>query len=568
MNRQSFFKSLCLCATVLAMGLYSLPYAQAAAAPVSVPPAVWWRHAVIYEVYPRSFQDANGDGIGDLRGITARLDYLKALGVDTIWLSPIFPSPQVDFGYDISNYTAIDPQYGTMADFENLVRKARKRGIGIMLDGVFNHTSDQHPWFQDSRSAKTSPKRDWYIWADGRDGGPPNNWRSGFGGSAWQLDLKTGQYYYHAFYVQQPDLNWRNPQVVHAVEDVLRFWLDKGVVGFRLDAVLKYYEDPTLKDAKTLPGVNAFGQPRLDQSQMTNLPEVHDALRDLRKVVDSYPGHRVLIGEDYLDTPEKLRALYGAKNDELQLPMDMQLGFINSLSVPKFERAIADAADKLDGNQPLFVFDNHDKPRSWDRYGDGVHNLAIARIIAAVLLTTRATPLLYEGQELGMPTTPPTRREDVQDPLGRTGWPQNKGRDGERTPMQWNNSANAGFSTARKTWLSVAPGFQTVNVKSELADPDSLLNWYRRLIALRKSNPALYEGDTRVLHNNENVLAYMRSRANARVIVLCNFSALPQAYPLPDGLVYRCTLASTSTCSGSSRVIDLPPFGVWIGEAR
>jgi alpha-glucosidase len=396
----------CFCTASSAIG-------QQPAAAVADSPD-WWKHAVIYEIYPRSFQDSNGDGVGDLKGIIQRLDYLHSLGVDTIWLSPMFPSPQVDFGYDISNYEAIDPQYGTMADFAELIRQTRQRGMRVILDAVMNHTSDQHPWFLESKSSKDSPKRDWYIWRDGRNGGPPNNWTSGFGGSAWEYDAATKQYYYHAFYKEQPDLNWRNPEVVKAMQSMLRFWLDKGVAGFRLDAILVLFEDPTLADAKVLPGKTPYGDIRIERTQLNNLPEVHTVMRELRKLVDSYPGHPVLIGEDYLPKPEQLKAMYGPNHDELQLPMDMQLGFINELSVPKFARAISDAANELGGNQPVFVFDNHDKPRSWDRYGDGVHNTQIARMIAAVLLTTKATPLMYYGEELGMPTTPPTRREDVQ----------------------------------------------------------------------------------------------------------------------------------------------------------
>ncbi len=527
----------------------------------------WWKHAVIYEIYPRSFQDSNGDGTGDLKGITQRLDYLRDLGVNTIWLSPMFPSPQVDFGYDISNYEAIDPQYGTMADFEELVRESRKRNIKVILDAVMNHTSDQHPWFIESKSSKTSPKRNWYIWTDGRNGGPPNNWTSGFGGSAWEYDPATKQYYYHNFYKEQPDLNWRNPEVVAAMKSMLRFWLNKGVSGFRLDAILILFEDPSLKDAPVLPGKTPHGDIRIDRSQLNNLPEVHGILRQLRELVDEYPNHPVLIGEDYLPTPEKLRELYGKNHDELQLPMDMQLGFINELNVDKFGHAIEDAATKLDGNQPLFVFDNHDRPRSWDRYGDGKNNDAIARVIASVLLTTRATPLLYQGQELGMKTVPPARREDVQDPIGKTGWPVVKGRDGERTPMQWDASKNAGFSSASRTWLPVEDNFKTVNVALERKDPHSLLNWYKDLIKARDTNVALRDGDTQVLRNNPEVLAYMRSTGKSRVLVLCNFAAREVEYRLPDANSAGASMLATEGASRTnSSTVHLPAFGVWIGQ--
>ncbi len=412
----------------------------------------WWKHALVYEIYPRSFQDSNGDGVGDLNGITSRLDYLKDLGVDAIWLSPIYPSPQVDFGYDISDYEQVDPQYGTLANFDRLEAESQKRGIRIIMDMVMNHTSDKHPWFIGSASSKTNPKRDWYVWRDGTapgPGHPPNNWQSIFGHSAWQYDAKTGQYYYHKFYAQQPDLNWRNPEVQKAMFDSVRFWLDRGVAGFRLDAIPTLFEDPDLHDEKVLPGTNAYGDPNLDDARTNNLPEVHDVLRELRKVTDSYAGDRVLIGETYLNNIHQLEEMYGLKQDQLQLPMDMQVGFINKLDVRLFRSRIQDAESELPaGDQPLFVFDYHDNPRSIDRYGDGKHNLAIARIVAAMLFTTRATAMMYYGEELGMVTSTPQRVEDVKDPIGVTGWPKEKGRDGERTPMQWDAGKNAAFSTA------------------------------------------------------------------------------------------------------------------------
>jgi alpha-glucosidase len=415
---------------------------------------VWWKHAAIYEIYPRSFQDSNGDGVGDLNGITSRLDYLKALGVDAIWLTPIYPSPQVDFGYDISNYVAIDPQYGTMADFDHLMAEAKKRNIRVIMDMVMNHTSDKHPWFIESESSRSNPKRDWYVWANGKGPGqPPNNWQSVFGHSAWQYSPKTGQWYYHKFYIQQPDLNWRNPKVEQAMWGVVRFWLGKGVSGFRLDAVPTLFEDASLKDEKVLPGTNKFGDPKIDESLTVNLPDVHNVMRDLRKVTNSFPGHRVLIGETYLPNVQELEKWYGANHDELQLPMDMQVGFINKLDVNLFRQHINEAEHDIDDNQPLFVFDNHDNPRMDMRYGDGMHNAEIERMLATILFATRSTAMMYYGDELGMKTTPPTRVEDVKDPIGKIGWPEEKGRDGERTPMQWNGSLEAGFTTSDKPWL-------------------------------------------------------------------------------------------------------------------
>ena len=541
----------------------------------------WWKHAVIYEAYPRSFQDSNGDGVGDLKGITERLDYLQSLGINAIWLSPIYPSPQVDFGYDISDYENVDPQYGNLADFDQLVAEAKKRNIRIIMDMVMNHTSDKHPWFIESKSSRNNPKRDWYIWRDGKGPGiPPNNWQSAFGHSAWKYDPTTKQWYYHKFYAEQPDLNWRNPKVEKAMFDSVRFWLDRGVAGFRLDAIPTLFEDPELRDEKETGGVNAFGDPNIDGSYTENLPEVHDVMRSLRKLVASYPGDRVLIGETYLPNIQELDKWYGgASRNELNLPMDMQIGFINKLDASLFRQRIEDVETKVHGNQPLIVFDNHDNPRSWDRYGDGVHDAAIARVIATMLFTTRATAMMYYGQEIGMVTTPPKRKEDVKDPVGLVGWPKEKGRDGERTPMQWDTSKNAGFSTADETWLPVAPNYKTVNVQVEDAASDSLLNWYKELIQMRATNPALREGPLTMLdRTNPNVLSYVRkgSAGSPSVVVALNFTAQPQTISLNLAgtgvtgnnvktlLTDDASLQSTTSLTG----ITLPPFASWIASVQ
>jgi len=541
----------------------------------------WWKHAVIYEAYPRSFQDSNGDGVGDLKGITERVDYLQALGINAIWLSPIYPSPQVDFGYDISDYENVDPQYGNLVDFDQLVAEAKKRNIRIIMDMVMNHTSDKHPWFIESKSSRNNPKRDWYIWRDGKGPGiPPNNWQSAFGHSAWKYDPTTKQWYYHKFYAEQPDLNWRNPKVEKAMFDSVRFWLDRGVAGFRLDAIPTLFEDPELRDEKETGGVNAFGDPNIDGSYTENLPEVHDVMRSLRKLVASYPGDRVLIGETYLPNIQELDKWYGgASRNELNLPMDMQIGFINKLDASLFRQRIEDVETKVHGNQPLIVFDNHDNPRSWDRYGDGVHDAAIARVIATMLFTTRATAMMYYGQEIGMVTTPPKRKEDVKDPVGLVGWPKEKGRDGERTPMQWDTSKNAGFSTADETWLPVAPNYKTVNVQVEDAASDSLLNWYKQLIQMRATNPALREGPLTMLdRTNPNVLSYVRkgSAGSPSVVVALNFTAQPQTISLnltgtgvtgtnvKTLLTDDASLRPTTSLAG----ITLPPFASWIASVQ
>jgi alpha-glucosidase len=366
----------------------------------------WWKHAVIYEIYPRSFQDSNGDGVGDINGITSRLDYLRDLGIDAIWISPMYPSPLVDFGYDVSDYTAIDPLYGTLADFDRLVSEGKKRNIRVIMDFVPNHTSDQHPWFKESRSSRTNPKRDWYIWRDGKGPGqPPSNWQSWFGHSAWKFDPATNQYYYHHFYTEQPDLNWRNPQVRKAMYDAMRFWLDRGVGGFRIDAVSRLFEDPNLHDDPILPGKNAYGDANIAHKYTDNLPEVHEVLREMRKVVDEYPGNPVLISEADEPNITELTKMYGSKNDEVQLPMDFQIADVNKLSALEFRRLLNEIDRNTAGGQPHYFFSNHDQPRQWDRYGDGVHNDQIAELTAALLLSTRATPLMYYGEEIGMRTT-------------------------------------------------------------------------------------------------------------------------------------------------------------------
>jgi alpha-glucosidase len=510
----------------------------------------------------------------------------------------MYPSPQVDFGYDISNYQAVDPQYGTLRDFDNLVANAKQRNIRIILDMVLNHTSDKHQWFIDSASSRNNPKHDWYVWNDGvpansptvtayqkrfeHDGMvPPNNWVSLFGGSAWEWVPAVHQFYYHKFYKQQPDLNWRNPDVEKAMFAAMRFWLDRGVAGFRLDAIPTLFEDQQLRDEKALSGTNAQGDPNLDDAMTSNLPEVHEVIRRMRAMVTAYPGDRVLIGETYLPNTAELDKWYGgAQKNELQLPMDMLLGFSNKLDPTTFRSYIEQAETQLHGSQPLFVFDNHDNPRSWERYGDGVHNQKIARLIASVLLTTRATALMYYGEELGMVTSTPTRREDVKDPIGITGWPQEKGRDGERTPMQWDSSnTEAGFSTDPHTWLPVPSSYATVNAASESKDPSSLLSWYQQLIRMRRQLPALHDGGIVVLDStNSNVLSYVRTapKGSPAVLVALNMSATPQTVSLDvkaagiQAQSGKTLLSDEPSLSGEQRLsnLTLPPFASWIGSVQ
>ncbi|MGO8757112.1 MAG: alpha-glucosidase [Terracidiphilus sp.] len=554
----------------------------------------WWKNAVIYEVYPRSFQDTNGDGVGDLNGITLRLDYLKELGVDAIWLTPVCPSPQVDFGYDISDYRDIDPQYGTLADFDQLVAEAGKRHIRVIMDLVMNHTSDRHEWFLQSRSSRTNPYRDWYVWRDGRDetetskGEPPNNWQSAFGHSAWEWDEKTRQYYYHKFYVQQPDLNWHNPEVHQAFKNIMAFWLKRGVGGFRFDAITTLFEDPGLADEGVVldkdgkPVINVYGDPKLDGSKTQNLPGVHQVIAEMRAEADKFerdefPGARVMIGETYLPNIGDLKKMYGTpEKPEFHLPMDTQVGMINKLDVTKFRQKLIDAETGLGANIPLLFFDNHDNPRIDERYGDGVHDTEIERVIATVLFASRGVALFYYGDEIGMETTPPKRKEDVKDPVGVTGWPNDKGRDGERTPMQWDRSANAGFTTGAP-WLQVPPSAATINVKAEESNPDSLLNWYKALIRLKKTNPAFEHGANIMLdRQNTMVLSWMRQAPGARpVVVSVNFTAAPQIVNLGgsgtglNGRRLRTLLKTPGAADPVAPIhIALGPYGVYIGEVQ
>jgi alpha-glucosidase len=527
----------------------------------------WWQHAVFYEIYPRSFADSNNDGVGDLRGIAAKLDYLKDLGVDAIWISPCFPSPQVDFGYDVSDYENIDPMYGTLADFDFLASEAKKRDIHIILDFVVNHTSDQHKWFLDSKSSRTSPYRDWYIWRDGKGPGqPPNNWVSTFGGSAWKFDPTTDQYYYHFFYPEQPDLNWRNPAVKDAMFDVTRWWYKRGVSGFRLDAVDTLFEDPNLKDNPIRkPGKNAFGDPFEENKYNGKLPEVHDVLRGLRQVANEYDA--VLIGETWTADVAELNQYYGKGNNELQLPMDFLFTMVNKLSPAEFRKQIA-AVDAASG-WPTFVISNHDIVRSYDRYGDGKHNDQMAKLMAALYLTLRGTPIMYYGEEIGMKTTPPTRQEDVKDPIGRKGWPKEKGRDGERTPMQWDDSENAGF-TKGTPWLPVPPTYKTHNVADESKEPDSILEFYKSVLKLRHANSALLNGDYKAINeSNANVLSYFRVYKDQAVVVSLNMSDTPQNIELElkaNGFASASGLLVTGKSAARGDQVSLEPYGVFIGE--
>ena len=511
----------------------------------------------------------------------------------------MYPSPQVDFGYDISDYVNIDPQYGTLTDFDRLEAAAQRHGIRIILDMVLNHTSDRHKWFIESSSSRDNPKADWYVWNSGipvdspgvgdfqkkneHDGVvPPNNWESFFGGSAWEWVPARRQFYYHKFYKQQPDLNWRNPAVEAAMFDVMKFWLRRGVAGFRLDAIPELYEDAQLRDERDLGGTNDQGDPNLEEVRTANQPEMHDLLRRLRAMVDEFPGNRVLIGETYPPNIAVLDGWYGgAAHDELDLPMDMLVGFgdDSKYSAPYLRRVIDEAETELHGSQPLFVFDNHDNVRSIDRFGDGVHNIAIAKGIATILFTSRATAITYYGAELGMTTQTPKRKQDVKDPIGITGWPKEKGRDGERTPMQWTPGPQAGFSSNPNSWLPIAPNYKRVNVNTESADPSSLLNWYKKLIVIRHQIPALRDGSLAMIDSDDpDVLSFVRLAPGKgpAVVVAINMSANTKTVMLHlkgSGIAGTTvsTLAASEPALQSVRSLDsltLPPFASWVGAVR
>ena len=554
---------------LLLLTAWLTPELCAQAKPVDAEGHQWWQHAVFYEIYPRSFADSNNNGVGDLNGIASKLDYLKQLGVDAIWITPCFPSPQVDFGYDVSDYEAIDPMYGTLQDFDHLMSEAKKRNMRILLDFVINHTSDQHKWFIDSKSSRRAAHRDWYVWRDGKGPGvPPNNWQSTFGHSAWKFDPKTNQYYYHYFYAEQPDLNWHNPAVEKAMFDVTRWWYQRGVSGFRLDAVDTLFEDPDLRDNPILAGTNKYGDPEMEDKYNKKLPQVHDVLKALRKVADEHGA--VLIGETYTNDISELKKYYGEHSNELQMPMDLMFGMVNKLSAPEFRRQIA-AVDGA-GGWPVFVIGNHDNPRSYVRYGDGQHDDQIAKLMAGLYLTLRGSAIMYYGEEIGMTNNDPQRKEDVQDPIGKTGWPKEKGRDGERTPMQWNDSANAGFSTA-KPWLPVPASYATHNVASELKDPDSILSFYQKLLALRHENHALLDGQYVALNQEDpNVLSFLRKYKDEAVLVVLNMSAAaqsvsfdlgPQGYASAKG---NALVTTDKALNGEHTLqqVSMQPFGVYI----
>jgi alpha-glucosidase len=494
---------------------------------------LWWKDGVIYQIYPRSFMDANGDGVGDLEGIRRRLDHLAWLGVDAIWISPCFPSPMADFGYDVADYCDIDPLFGTLADFDRMLADAHAREIRVILDWVPNHTSDQHGWFAESRASRRSPKRDWYVWRDPQpDGSPPNNWTSLFGGPAWEWDEPTGQFYLHSFLTEQPDLNWRNSELVDAMHGVLRFWLDRGVDGFRIDVIHRIAKDPELRDNPLLPGAPA-GSASQQHLHDENHEDVHEMLRGIRRVFDAY-HERMIVGEVYIMDPAEVARYYG-RGDQLHLAFNFS--FLRSpWSAETFGHEIDrfDALVPEEQGWPDHVLSNHDVPRHATRYDHPELGEARARLAAIMLLTLRGTPFLYYGEEIGMRNVSiPADR--LQDPLARTLHP-NVARDGERTPMQWESGPGAGFTSA-EPWLPLAADTDQRNAAAQRQDPASLLNLYRQLIALRRTTPALSRGTYRRLNAPPEVLAYERQHGDSRVVVALNFGDAPVRVELPEAQV-------------------------------
>ena len=488
----------------------------------------WWERGIIYQVYPRSFMDSDGDGIGDLAGIRSKLDYLQWLGVDAIWISPIYPSPMADFGYDISNYTDIDPIFGDLDDFDALLADAHARGLKVLLDYVPNHTSDQHPWFLDSRSSRDSAKRDWYIWRDPKPGGgPPNNWLSNFGGGAWEWEEKTEQYYYHAFLKEQPDLNWRNPEVQKAMLRVLRFWLDRGVDGFRVDVMhhmvkdIEFRDNPPNPDWR--PGMSPYRE--LLTTYTADLPEVQEIVAKFRNVVEEY-NDRMLVGEIYLPV-ERLMAYYGASGKGAHLPFNFQL-----IQLPWNAREIAAAVERYEAllppdAWPNWVLGNHDKSRVATRVGR-----AQARVAAMLLLTLRGTPTMYYGDEIGMHDVP-IPFEQVRDPFEKNVPGLGLGRDPERTPMQWSGEEYAGF-TKGISWLPLANDYPRVNVSLAQRHPNSILTLYRRLIELRRAEPALSVGDFGPLPGDDDLMAYIRKTDERRLLVVLNLSPKTKSFSISN----------------------------------
>jgi alpha-glucosidase len=526
----------------------------------------WWQTAVVYEIYPRSFADANGDGVGDLAGITSRLDHLAWLGVDAIWIAPFYPSPMADFGYDVADHTDVDPLFGSLDDFDVLLGTAHRLGIRVIIDYVPNHTSDRHRWFVESRASRESPTRDWYVWRDpGPHGEPPNNWISMFGGSAWEWDETTGQYYLHSFLAEQPDLNWRHPDARAAMLDVLRFWLDRGVDGFRIDVAQFVAKDPELRDNPPNPEPERLAHLGEWRHQLHlydhGHPDLHGIYREVRRLLDSYPGDRVSIGELHHPDFEIWAGFYGNELDEIHLPFNFHL-----LQADWNAAAVGTVIDSVlaavpDGATANWVLGNHDQPRLASRIGP-----AQTRVAMTLLLTLPGAPTIYYGEELGMEngSIPPDR---VRDPWGIAEPAQS--RDPERTPMPWDASASAGFCPPGvEPWLPLAAGWEQRNVAAQRDDPASLLHLTRRLIRLRRDHPVLADGDYHPVPAPDGVVAYLRRTTSAAVLVVLNLTAEPRTL---SAMEIDHVLAGTHADregAGAGDTLELRPNEGVVAESR
>ncbi|SEP86456.1 alpha-glucosidase [Devosia sp. YR412] len=532
----------------------------------------WWRGAVIYQIYPRSYQDQNGDGVGDLVGITSRLDYVADLGVDAIWLSPVFTSPMKDFGYDVSDYRGIDPSFGTLEDFDRLVQKAHSLGLKVIIDQVISHSSDKHAWFAESRQNRTNARSDWYVWADPKpDGTPPNNWLSIFGGSAWQWDSRRMQYYMHNFLVSQPDLNFHNPDVQDALLGDMRFWLERGVDGFRLDTVNFYFHstglesNPVVKpedfNASTAPAVNPynFQEHLFDKSRPENL----DFLKRLRAMMDEYPG-TTTVGE-IGDSQHQLEIMAQYTSGDDRLHMAYTFDYLGGeFSAEHFRKSIGATEAGAPDGWICLAFSNHDVVRHVSRWAVHGQEAAFTRLAATLILAMRGSVCLYQGEELGLKEAE-LAFEDLVDPYGIEFWPQFKGRDGCRTPMVWQaHSANGAFSTANRTWLPVPAEHLLHAVDTQHNVDGSVLEFYRALLAFRRAHPALIKGDISLLEASGNVLAFIREHDGERLLCVFNMGEVAAEFVVPAGLA-----PSDAGCPGVTAAvidgeIDLEPFGAYI----
>lgn len=536
----------------------------------------WWRGAVIYQIYPRSFQDHNGDGIGDLVGITQRLEYVADLGVDGIWLSPFFASPMKDFGYDVSDYRDVDQLFGTLEDFDRLIQKAHGLGLKVIIDQVISHTSDQHHWFQESRVSRTNERYDWYVWSDPQpDGTPPNNWLSMFGGSAWTWDPRRKQYYFHNFLASQPDLNFHNPAVQDALLSEMRFWLERGVDGFRLDTVNFYFHSAGLEanppvrpedfNASIAPDVNPYNlQDHLyDKSRPENL----DFLKRLRGLLDTYPNTTSVGEVGDAQRQLELMSAYTAGNERLHMAYTFDfLG--GTFSAEHFRNAISASEQNASEGWQCLAFSNHDVVRHISRWSKHGHEEDMARLTAMMMLSMRGSVCLYQGEELGL-TEADIAYDDLQDPYGKEFWPNFKGRDGARTPMVWqSNAVHAAFSTAPRTWLPIPADHMGRAVDAQEQDPNSMLSFYRNLLKFRRQRPELIRGSIELVDAADGVLAFYRELDGQRILCVFNMSPDFARFPIPDGIVTHALDAPGSIPGPDGGALSLGPFSAYIGSVR